>query len=565
MSDSVIPEERMEMSLRVIQLVEEELLKLPCHFSWDIASYASRSLVMNKEELELHIEESVEGSEVKSYNLKGYYETKAKHFAVAKECFQKALQFANEEDEKIVSYANLAWLPFEELKDSASGGYSELEEIVLNNRKAQDIMGPRASGERIPKVLAEKAFAITKGGFSESGYEEAYRCINQALGGKPDSLLFKFTRAFVYQRLCRAEGEYKPEKELQRSSTGKYSLETVVKLWEDIKDASHDDPEYSTTIHAHALIQYAIALNRTRMDYGKSGLRYIDEAMLLAGSNNAILRNVVDFLLVIAGWRVDIFRKADEIAQRLPETPRSLQMQGRICFRMFCNKKVGRKEKERCFERGIICLQKSWNGNRNDVISAFKLIDLYKEKFKQTNDTIAINDADDVFHELFLMYEEYEEYTKARLHGNYGVFLKMFSKPVADCYLILEENSPEKAIQTDQEEKFSEGIKWHENSFLNTSDESFLEEALASFREVLSANHSAPSKEVYRMYRTFLNTYGKELAFYHLKRSLEIQPRFDPPWMCKYMKELVDEMAKYGDATERAKGLDALRLLGASG
>ena len=70
-----------------------QLGDLPCHFTWEELKQenAGRTLEVNLEELDEHIQETIEGTEVESYNLKGYYETEKERFDEAKICFEEAL------------------------------------------------------------------------------------------------------------------------------------------------------------------------------------------------------------------------------------------------------------------------------------------------------------------------------------------------------------------------------------------------------------------------------------------------------------------------------------------
>jgi hypothetical protein len=73
--------------------IQQKLLSLPCHFTWEELQQGNvgRTVEMNIVNLDEHIQQTIQGTEVESYNLMGFYKTHQNSYHEARTCFDKAL------------------------------------------------------------------------------------------------------------------------------------------------------------------------------------------------------------------------------------------------------------------------------------------------------------------------------------------------------------------------------------------------------------------------------------------------------------------------------------------
>ncbi|XP_031556208.1 uncharacterized protein LOC116292977 [Actinia tenebrosa] len=247
--------------------IYQMLSSLPCHFTWDQLRLqnARRTVQMNIENLEEHIEQTIHGTEVESYNLMGFYKTQKESFVEARYYFNKALENTKTEDEKIVGLGCLAWLTWKE----GSSDSSAQDLIVKKFTEVKRILGVREDRD-IPEVMAEKAFSIANSGYSGSSFQEALVCIDRALKEKTDNVMFKFTKVFVMQHLHNAR-----KKEVDQHDP---TVNEIKMLWEEIIDNLENCP-YLDVMYGQALIQYALFLAKiNKHDNGVESQKYAERA-----------------------------------------------------------------------------------------------------------------------------------------------------------------------------------------------------------------------------------------------------------------------------------------------
>lgn len=399
-------------------VLEQILLSLPCHFTWKETSRVGPTMEMNIQNLEEHIEQTIQGTEVESYNLMGFYKTQEKSFAEARECFNKALENTKTKDEKIVCLACLAWLTWKE-----RGPDSSVQETIEEFKR---IINERGS-ENIPEVLTEKAFSISHSGFDQRSYTEAYRCITKALDARPDSMKMKFIRGIVMKDLYKA-------KTVPMSPVDSAEVQEMQKNWSEIKETSEESREYCSTIYVMSLIEYAIFLHKVNRDYGESGRQLAEQAEKILDESNSsalMMRKLAEYYIHAAKHNTKILEKAqsilDKILESNPDGSRTLQLRGQLFFDKY--RFAAKEDKEKFFNEAKTCFYKSWSSaGKRDVSPALDLVQIYQQKYEDTDEPQLVLDVEVLFREIYKEIDKLHDTSKALVHEVYGAFLKAHHK-----------------------------------------------------------------------------------------------------------------------------------------
>lgn len=166
-------------------MLEEELKKLECHFTWDLQKEDA-----DLNYLEIKFTESLsvqtdQGGNFKQrdlnfcayiYHLQGFSDK-------ARECLEKAKEEQNEDTYNIVTYGNLAWLHHHMADDTMAKEY--LKKLAQTNR-AQELLR---------EVLSEKAWTFLH--FSKKHYIKAKEIFSEALQKEPEDKEWNTGYAFA--------------------------------------------------------------------------------------------------------------------------------------------------------------------------------------------------------------------------------------------------------------------------------------------------------------------------------------------------------------------------------
>ena len=531
-----------------------QLGDLSCHFTWEELKQENvgRTLEVNLEELDEHIQETIEGTEVESYNLKGYYETEKERFDEAKICFEEALSRCKTNDEKVVSLGCLAWLASKmeniaELKEKIA----ELRGITLDGRNSEDI----------PEVMAEKAFAIASSGYIVKSFKEARVCINKALKKRPGNVQFKFTKAIIVKKL------HQTELNQQRK------VKKIRKLFEEVIEES---PLYPT-LHGLALVEYANFLAKIYQDYGASGNAYAKMAEEIAGANPVILRGVAQFYYRTAGESIfnkyDKLEKAKRILENIlrdkPNGCKELTLLGQALTKIY---KLTNLPED--FAEAKEYLLRGWKRNRKYITPALDLIRMYKFRYDVTRDIALLDKAENLCNEIWSYETIVDKPFKAKMHSNHASFLAKHGNALASNH---KKKSTEHRRQADETQavpvedgecliKIRKAVEMAEQFRENQEDSLLLiAKAEKSFRNVLldlEKQDQHVQACFHEKYAAFLGSHAMDLAMHHYVESLECSPNSQrDEFVFNPLKKIVKTFIDSGNARKQLRGRKVLEKM----
>lgn len=292
-------------SLTEATLLQAELCKLECHFTWELKK-EDLDLTDLLNRLEQHVDMKLGGEAglAQTYNCLGFvkYLLGSPHDALT--FLQKSVELTRECRENgcekwlIVPYGNLAWLQYH------MKCFNECESYLEKLRSIAQNFPESALGHH-HEVLGEKAWAFFK--FSRKYYNQAKECFEKALELEPMNAEWNCGYAFVLHRL-------------ETKSSGVTVEESVKQLRRALDTNSEND-------ELKAILAVKLA-QTTEYDEGE---RLMEEA--LEGSPNApnVIRYVGKFLRTYG----DVERSIALLKRALEKSPASafIHHQLALCYK----------------------------------------------------------------------------------------------------------------------------------------------------------------------------------------------------------------------------------------
>ncbi|XP_074089515.1 interferon-induced protein with tetratricopeptide repeats 5-like [Macrotis lagotis] len=380
------------------------LLKLNCHFTWDL----------QKEDIDLHdAEEKIDAqleyltlkSNISLFNLMAYVKHLRGQNEEALENLKSALECIEEGDEdqvekkSLVTWGNYAWIYYH--MDRLPEVQTYLDKVEASCKR---LSSPFSYKIELPEIECEKGWSFLK--FGGRYYERAKACFEKALESDPDHPEFSTGFAIVMYRMD----------EFYKEGGGNKSLSL-----NPLKKALELNPKGT-------FIKVLLALKLQDIEEGSKGEKYIKEALEQVAFEPYVFRYAAKFYR-----RNNNLERAMELLQQaLRQLPTSafLHHQMGLCYRSQivqikkANGNISRgnckAEVDKLIQRTIFHFEKAVKQKSLFVYAFLDLAKIYKEAGQ-------VKKAEDIFQKV-LRIEHVTEEEKQQAHLRYGQFLEFHKR-----------------------------------------------------------------------------------------------------------------------------------------
>ncbi|XP_044516134.1 interferon-induced protein with tetratricopeptide repeats 5-like [Gracilinanus agilis] len=396
----MVSDEVMEKSETSKNSLKYFLLKLECHFTWNLQK-EDIEVPYTEERIDDQLEYLTIKSKVSLFNLLAYVKHLNGQNKEALESLKNAegsiqQDYADQmEKRSIVTWGNYAWIYYH--MDRLPEAQTYLDKVEASCKKLSSAFQYKVD---LPEIDCEKGWSLLK--FGGRYYERAKACFEKALQSDPEHPEFNTGFAIVMYRMD----------DFHKDGTDSKSLSLS-----PLKKALSLDPEST-------FLKVLLALKLQDIDESSKGEKYIKEALDQVPVGPYILRYAAKFYR-----RQNNPEKAIELlkkAFRLVPTSAFLHHQMGLCYRsqMIQIKKATRnkprgKDKEevdRLVRTAIFYFEAAIKQKPLFVFAYLDLANMYSEANR-------FSDAEEIFKKV-LGLEHVREEEKQQAHFHYGRFLE---------------------------------------------------------------------------------------------------------------------------------------------
>ncbi|XP_056627122.1 interferon-induced protein with tetratricopeptide repeats 5-like [Triplophysa dalaica] len=384
------------------KLLNTELTKLECHFTWDMKKEDTNitdHLTRLEQNRDLNLGE--EAGTARTHNSLAYVKYLLGSYEEALTNLQKSEEITKDcygdncDERLIVTYGNFAWLHFH-MKQ-----YAECKKYLDKLKEIQEEKPPVSTSVLYPHVVGEKAWALFK--FSRKYYGRAKECFRKVLELEPEEGEWNAGYAIVLNRT--------------ESNCSKIAIQQL--RW-----ALQTNPDYDE-------LKVLLALRLARLKQFDEAEDLVESALEMSPDNPYVIRYVGKYFRNYGSvdWSMSLLKRALDVA---PDSS-LIHHQLALCYKKKKEQLKDKFESQRFRHLSISHFEKAVTLDSGFILAMAQLAAIYSEDGQ-------IGRADEVFQTalstakdktsiqaLYLYFGKFQQYSKCWLLAvrYYKVCLKM--------------------------------------------------------------------------------------------------------------------------------------------